>query len=554
MIMPKIPTIPWKKALIRIALYLFFLECSLRLGGMLFAGFQDLQNLRRVHSGDELRILCIGASETALGGEDAYPSQLEKILRSKYPNANIVVLNKGIPAVTTEYVADHIEEFIKQYRPRIITTLLGAVDARPETISKNNVAKAGDWLNQNIKIVKLLADIVNPPGPQNTAGSVRPVAKKIPEKFARQITRAENILSENPSARGYRDLGKLYLLTMQAEPAFKNFKQAVALDPSDFEAWFYIGRHYKEQVDYPQAIAAFKNALQRTPDSRLELKLLLYSHTADCYQTLQEYQKAEEYWRIMLSLSPQTADYYGHLGRCYLLQEQYSRAIPLFQKNLELNPLNVEVWGRLSYCYRKLGNLPAAQRILELAIKSNPGEQVLFAQLGDYFLEEKNYINAKPLLEKALTLKTKGSQEDGIDIGTDMEILRNLSQTYAALGENEKSDRLKTILKKREGVFNPVTRRDYQRIFTSLQKHNIKLVAIQYPMRSINNLKDMFDGDQEVIYVDNQKSFQQAVAKGTYYEYFHDRIFGDFGHSTAKGNRIIAQNIADAVAPFIPHK
>lgn len=57
----------------------------------------------------------------------------------------------------------------------------------------------------------------------------------------------------------------------------------------------------------------------------------------------------------------------------------------------------------------------------------------------------------------------------------------------------------------------------------------------------------MFGDTQDIIFVDNEKIFKQAVKKSSYDEYFTDNFAVDFGHCTPKGNRLLAENIANVI-------
>ena len=50
-----------------------------------------------------------------------------------------------------------------------------------------------------------------------------------------------------------------------------------------------------------------------------------------------------------------------------------------------------------------------------------------------------------------------------------------------------------------------------------------------------------------IIFVDNEEIFKQAITQGSYDEYFSDRLGGDLGHLTPKGNRLLAENIANEI-------
>ena len=70
---------------------------------------------------------------------------------------------------------------------------------------------------------------------------------------------------------------------------------------------------------------------------------------------------------------------------------------------------------------------------------------------------------------------------------------------------------------------------------------------MQYPVRSVDSLKKILDSDKSIIFVDNEKVFKDAIKKEKYEDYFIDNFAGDFGHCTAKGNQLLAENVADVL-------
>jgi len=78
----------------------------------------------------------------------------------------------------------------------------------------------------------------------------------------------------------------------------------------------------------------------------------------------------------------------------------------------------------------------------------------------------------------------------------------------------------------------------------TLDGRGIKLVAVQYPLRSIESLQMLIGGRKGVISVDNEALFRKALRRGGYDKYFVDRCYIDYGHATTEGNRLLAENIA----------
>jgi hypothetical protein len=79
-------------------------------------------------------------------------------------------------------------------------------------------------------------------------------------------------------------------------------------------------------------------------------------------------------------------------------------------------------------------------------------------------------------------------------------------------------------------------------------------VCVQYPMISVEPLKEIFDGERGVVFVGNEKVFNRALKRGSYIEYFQDSFGGNFGHCTPKGNRLLAENIANVILKEVFHK
>lgn len=80
-----------------------------------------------------------------------------------------------------------------------------------------------------------------------------------------------------------------------------------------------------------------------------------------------------------------------------------------------------------------------------------------------------------------------------------------------------------------------------------LDKKGIKLVVMQYPLRKVAPLKDMFLSEKYIIIIDNEKVFESAISQYGYERLFIDRFAGDFGHCTKEGNNLIAENIANSI-------
>lgn len=121
-----------------------------------------------------------------------------------------------------------------------------------------------------------------------------------------------------------------------------------------------------------------------------------------------------------------------------------------------------------------------------------------------------------------------------------------LSRLFDRLGDDANSELLRerasALLS--EFVLKP-TLDNYAGIRDVAIDRGIPLVAVQYPLRDVNHLKIMLGERESVFFVDNQRSFEEAVERHGYREIFRDAFAGDFGHLTVRGNALLVDNIVE---------
>jgi hypothetical protein len=152
---------------------------------------------------------------------------------------------------------------------------------------------------------------------------------------------------------------------------------------------------------------------------------------------------------------------------------------------------------------------------------------------------------AAVLCTRALTLDPKNDRAyAGLNIAYGA-----LATTYGEMGKRRLSDYYSgKATDLRLHAYPRTTIDNFHRLKEILDRRRIRLVCVQYPMRDLAPLRRMFQGEDEgIVFVDNERVFKTAVRRSSYWEYFTDMFGGDFGHCTDKGNRLLAENIADAV-------
>ena len=133
--------------------------------------------------------------------------------------------------------------------------------------------------------------------------------------------------------------------------------------------------------------------------------------------------------------------------------------------------------------------------------------------------------------------------------------LKATSALYEELGKPELAREYAEKARLRGLELNAaVTVNNYHKLKEILDQKRIKLVCVQYPMRNVGPLKKIFENDKDVIFVDNESIFKEAVNQSGYKVYFSDMFAGDFGHCTSKGNELLAQNIANVILKEVFNK
>ena len=179
-----------------------------------------------------------------------------------------------------------------------------------------------------------------------------------------------------------------------------------------------------------------------------------------------------------------------------------------------------------------------ATEAFKKSIELDPESTAAYLGLGRSYRDQDKYAQAEENFKQAIELNLK-----------DDEVCGALAILYKEMNKQELSEQyFKKANQVRLKYPNPTTDRNYRKLKEILDKRKIRLVCVQYPMRSVESLKKILqDQKKGIIFVDNEKLFKEAVGKVSYKEYFVDIRGGDFGHCTRKGNRLLAENVANAI-------
>ncbi|MDP3041334.1 MAG: tetratricopeptide repeat protein [Candidatus Omnitrophota bacterium] len=257
-----------------------------------------------------------------------------------------------------------------------------------------------------------------------------------------------------------------------------------------------------------------------------------------------KFSEAEEVFKKTLKLNPKNELTHVLLGILYKDQRRIPEAEEAFKKTLELNSKNAWVYIKLGIFYRNYCRFSEAEQAFKKGLECGSHNDRLYLELGTIYLEQGKLSEAEQLFKKVIGLKPKNYWAHA-----------GLASVYLKTGNNELfkeyMDKAGQLNRKE---FIPGTINNYLKVKKTLDKKSIRLVCVQYPMRNTKPLKEIFEGQKGVIFVDNEGIFKDTVKNDGYKAYFRDMFAGDFGHCTPKGNRLLAENIAQVILKEVFNK
>lgn len=485
-----------------VGLAVIFLEAGLRIAGKVVGYLQERHN-HISFDANEYRILCLGESTTALGGEDSYPSQLAKILNAQGRSIKYTTINKGIISTTTDAILSRVDQNLDLIKPQLVVVMMGINDK----VYMRDPYKDLRWESlklflKDLKVYKLAHLLYEhvihrirriDDGPKTFDPSFDDDGNdQHMENFLKMVIAkaVERFYAHASSAAQYRKDHQWAMVRLEEQFAQESRKEASS-------ACIELARRYWLGGSFQEA----RSILERA--SILEMhNAYLYQEWGELYLALGQGAGAQKAFRTALGLDPKNNDLILELARAYY-QEHNQDAFLFYAGYLQANPQ--DYWG--------------------------------YIELARWLTENKHDDLAQSYLSRAIELKPDLDQAY-MDLG---QLYREQGREDLAKGYFQKS------AQHRVGEYYPATLVNYSLILDKILSRHIKVIVMQYPLKDINPLKAYLGQRNGVIFVENRQNFKQALNQGGYGRYFKDNFAGDFGHCTREGNELIARNLVQVI-------
>ena len=253
--------------------------------------------------------------------------------------------------------------------------------------------------------------------------------------------------------------------------------------------------------------------------------------------------------REVLAAQPDDARVHFEAAHLYLTWRRLDEAKAALQTAIRLAPEWKNPKHELALLYVSTDQSADAYRLIRGILDAGQGDGNTWASLRNIIDSDLNHgriEEAKAKLDEAFALLPSSADETRANLlGLRGRILRTRGDEAGADAVFREAETI------RSGLVRTRTERNYLEAVRILAARGIPLVAVQYPVRPLRPLKEMLGSQRNAVFVDNEPTFREALRRGRYEDYFRDSVGGDFGHTTPRGARLLAENVAETVLRLV---
>jgi len=182
--------------------------------------------------------------------------------------------------------------------------------------------------------------------------------------------------------------------------AIEAYERAIVADPTQTEAYFYLGNSYDnlyrptrrgEAANYRLLERAVENYKKSTElEQRPELRKLALQYLANAYgaDKLNDPAQSEPVVQQLIQMEPTDPVNYFALARIYEDSGEYERAEETLVKAREARPTEPTVYTTLAAFYNRQGNFDGAVEALQARAEREPNNPEAFYTISTYYWEK----------------------------------------------------------------------------------------------------------------------------------------------------------------------
>ena len=198
----------------------------------------------------------------------------------------------------------------------------------------------------------------------------------------------------------------------RTDEAIEAYRRAIELDPVHADAHGNLANLLKDRNKSEEAIRHYEAAIRYQPRVRTTHK-----HLASLYIDVGRHEEAAELFEAFLAVSPDDAEANSNYGYALEHLKRYEDAERHYRRAHELAPESAEICANLGNALKALGRLEEAKTYLTKATTLAPGDVRVLRNLIAAEVQQKNYVDAVPLLERLIAAEPEVADFHG-ELGT----------------------------------------------------------------------------------------------------------------------------------------
>ncbi|QZT35996.1 tetratricopeptide repeat protein [Halosquirtibacter xylanolyticus] len=225
---------------------------------------------------------------------------------------------------------------------------------------------------------------------------------KKPKKAREEIQR---LIDSNPKETKYYGLmADLYMKEDNRETALKYYNKVLEIDPKDGFVHISLANYYREGKQPQKALFHVEKAMQSTTldtGTKIQMFLLLTAPKTEFVVSDEEKEKLLGY---MIAANPSESRPHALFAEYLIQKQEFKRAQEQFQYAIDLEGSNYIYWERVIMLDNQLLDWDAMKANTEKALLKFPNKPLLYIFKSLTLLQDKQYTEMLPILEKAEVL------------------------------------------------------------------------------------------------------------------------------------------------------
>ena len=197
----------------------------------------------------------------------------------------------------------------------------------------------------------------------------------------------------------YSQRGAVYAKKGLTDQAIADLKKAIALNPSNYDAYMNLGVAFEKLGQFDNAERNFEKAIELKPRSyeAYTNRGILYEETGRSDKAISDYTKA-------ITLNPSYFEAYNNRGVVFGKMGRFDQAIADYSETIRINPRHVDAHSNRAVAYTLTGRYDRAIEDFNAAVRLGPDDPMTYFNRGTFYRKTGNSARAFSDFQKACDL------------------------------------------------------------------------------------------------------------------------------------------------------